>query len=346
MVLYAAPMEVLSRREGGGWKHIHGCWQLLEDMGTPFRRIRFSAEEPLGLADGITEDCRHLIMPYTFWPEAVEEARRRFPSLRVHVQTVNAEPLQHLHRNPLSPRHGVRSLRTLWGMLRLGWRDSRCRRGAHTLLGISAWDDSHYWRRLPGGARIEWMPYFSPWPRLLPDVKPLPWDRRDRSVVCMPGQLDRIGHLSASRFSALADALSRVFPADSWRFLLTPGIVQTEEKPATSARVTLLPAIDGPWQLLCRSRAVAVLTHLGFGMKTTIVDALAAGCHVLVNPRLLRRLPDEVAKACLPCDASDNTRWKAIAKSLEARPRPHSVNEHLRERARSALARALRMSPC
>ena len=127
----------------------------------------------------------------------------------------------------------------------------------------------------------------------------------------------------------------------SWKFQVSGG-VSPEESERIPTPLQPLGFVDEPWDLMCRVKAVAVLTPLGFGSKTTIIDGLAAGCHVLVHPKLARRLPQETAEHCLPVDPSASP--EAIADLLTQTALPpieHSINEQLRNASIQALRTAL-----
>ena len=88
---------------------------------------------------------------------------------------------------------------------------------------------------------------------------------------------------------------------------------------------------------MCTVRAVAVLTPLGFGFKTTVVDGLAAGCHVIVHRKLASRLPAAVVDACIQFDPERDD-IDSVAAALERPPPGVGLNERLRDAA-AAVAR-------
>src|SRR5207302_11091767 len=99
---------------------------------------------------------------------------------------------------------------------------------------------------------------------------------------------------NVANFQALADHLP-VTSGTKWSFLLTWWSQWHDRVPDVNAPVEILREVAEPWDLLCQVRALAVLTPIGFGLKTTVVDGLAAGCHVIVHERLAGRLPPGVA---------------------------------------------------
>jgi hypothetical protein len=219
-------------------------------------------------------------------------------------------------------------------------RDWHSRRAADSLLGISDWDNRHYWRGLPGHARIEYMPYFSPWPFLRPQVTRPAWSERRAAIVSMGGNFDPSGLANVINLNALAAKLP-TRASDHWAFQLTWWSQWHDATPPVNANVEVLRQCDEPWDLLCEVRALAVLTHLGFGFKTTIVDGLAAGCHVIVHAKLADRLPPDVVRLCLICDPSDDGHIATVAEALATPPPLHDVNERLRQRTIDVLRSTL-----
>ena len=332
MFVHAVPDYINAREYGAGnWKAVEANRMAVADLGIPVQSVAFPADDPETLLSFLTPDTRHLMIEYSLWPELQAKVKKRYPHLNVHVRTHNAEAYHYLHRNTRRRLDYVRP--GLWRKFgELIARDSRSRRYADSLLGISAWDNEHYWRWLPGPARVAYLPYFSPWPDVRPQVEPPAWEQRRPTIVSMGGNFDPSGLVNVANFNAIADRLS-MNSSERWSFQLTWWSQWHERVPSVSTRVEILRQCDEPWDLLCEVRALAVLTHLGFGFKTTIVDGLAAGCHVIVHPRLAPRLPKDIADLCIVCDPANDAHMARLAHTLSMPPRHHEVNRLLRERA-------------
>jgi hypothetical protein len=224
--------------------------------------------------------------------------------------------------------------------MRLAARDLVCRRIADTLLGISEWDNRHYWNRLPGRARVIDVPYVSPWPQLRPQVRPAAWGTRPRVILAMPGGSDAIGVAAQRNFKSLAESFASAGLAERWQFLLSPGWEEAERLKPDGPLATY-PGVFEPWDALCAVRAVAVLTPLGFGAKTTIFDAIAAGCHVILDTRLMRRLPQWLRTRCIPLECIETIDAAALEERLERSPQPPDFHEAIWRQALSGLKAAL-----
>jgi hypothetical protein len=141
-------------------------------------------------------------------------------------------------------------------------------------------------------------------------------------------------------FSRMTEALSSSSAFKDWRFRLSPGLLGGQEVPNLSRRVERMNELDQPWDLLCSVRALAVLTPLGFGTKTTIIDALAAGCHVLVHPVLASRLPDYLRSACIEYSETHERSPESLAAMLAMQP-AGSRGHALKAKAETGLKRML-----
>ena len=345
MILCVIPEVLKGSYSAGNWKDVTALNLLLQGKGLRHEVVYFDPAHREEILNRCRPEVTDLIMHYTFWPEMLKDIRQIAPHMRLHLRAHNAEALQNWTREVTCRRMGYEKARAIYGSMRLLWKDARCRMCADTILGINIRDNEHYWRRLPGRACVRHLPYHSPWPRLRPQVTPVDWPRRECAILCMAGHRDMIGRSMISGFESLAGAFVRAGAAADWRFLLSPGVFGSGRHDVASAPVVLTERIEEPWDLLCRAKAVAVMTDLGHGTKTTVVDALAAGCHVIIHPGLAASLTKEVAAACVGCDPSDASRVKDLIARLDRPPIPQRLNEQLRDEALAVLLETLRRGP-
>jgi hypothetical protein len=188
-----------------------------------------------------------------------------------------------------------------------------------------------------------YLPYFCPWPQLRPEVKLPRWEDRRPAILSMGGNFDPSGIANFNHFDLMSGQLS-IRMQEPWSYLLTWWSQWHEAVPQVSAHIEIERNCEQPWDLLCETRALAVLTHLGFGFKTTVVDGLAAGCHVIVHPRLAERLPKEVSALCLLCDPHKEGDVARLATALAKPPARHRLNEDLCQRAADTLKASLSSS--
>jgi hypothetical protein len=296
--------------------------------------------------DSIIDRCRvvgatHIIVYYSFLPELPNRLKKEIPEAKVYVRTVNAEAFQHWQRSEIGFIPNYKNLRSIYGAVRLAWRDTLCKRNAEGLLGISEWDNKHYWGRLPGKAIVHDVPYHCPWPIIRSQVKPTDWSDRQNQFVCLAGGRDAIGRAMVEGFNQLADALGDTPEFRDWKFLLSPGILHRNVDDVLSPRVERMTSLEEPWDLLCSVRVLAVLTPLGFGCKTSIIDALTAGCQVLVHPVLAKRLPVTVRARCIELSPGKGVPAKLLAGMLQQEPDSRGVDQALRTQAMDGIQRAL-----
>lgn len=319
MIHLVVPASREGPRGAGQWKDLQGIRIVLDRLGG-FREFRFDGSNIGELAERIGEAADPVVWYYSFWPEAMEALRRRCPRVRIVLRTVNAEALQHWTRAAKDWRR-LRGLpRDAYGFVRLLWRDRRCARAADALAGISPRDDQRYWSRLAGPGKVATVPYLCPWPFLLPGIRPRPWDERENLVLCLPGSRDTIGRGHVEAFARLAARPE--FAA--WRFAASAGFADPADDRLPEA-VERLGHLAEPWEWLCRVKGVAVLSPHGHGCKTTVADALAAGCRVLMHPRQHARLAPADQQQVLPVDPDSQNRIEDIVASLAQPPREDAV---------------------
>lgn len=324
----------------GQWKDIEGFCELARGLGMELELFECDEERH----DSVVARCESLaatdiVLYYSFHPELLIALRRAMPATRLYVRTVNAEAFQHWQRAKVGFAPTYENIRQFYGVLRLAWRDALCKRHADALLGISEWDNRVYWRHLPGSAKVIDVPYQCPWPHIRPRVTPLDWRSRRQEVVCLAGGRDPIGSSMVRGFSRMAEALDGSSVLKGWRFRLSPGLLGGDEVPDLSKKVERMKDLDEPWDLLCCVKALAVVTPLGFGTKTTIIDALTAGCHVVVHPVLASRLPDSLRTACIEYSETYERNPASLADAL-AMPPPDSPIRALKAVAESGFKRA------
>ena len=340
MLIHAVPSFVEDSFGAGNWKDIKARSLLWPQLGVASRTIYFDKRNAEELVESCTPETTDVVLEYTRWPWLVEAIKRHRGSTRVHVRAHNAEALQQIHREPLGLVPNPRNLRNAGRFVKALGRDFRCTRAADSVLGISEWDNRRYWRFLTASSSLRYLPYYCPWPDLGWGTPSANWDDREPWIVCMPAGNDAIAVGAIRGFERFASRVGPVAGHD-WRFALTGGLSSRQRSATRSDVLDELDHIDDPWGLLCRVRAVAMLSDLGFGMKTTIVDALAAGCHVLVATGLYRRLPESIRPLCISLDPEGDFNVKLLMARLADSPPPHDLNKQLKSQAIKVLGDVL-----
>jgi hypothetical protein len=319
----------------GYWKDFEGRRILCEEIGIPFQRTWFDPADLSRVKMLVDDDTTDIIIEYSMYPELIRELRREFPHLKLHVRIHNAEARQHLHRNPFRFSRPVNSMRIAYGAFRLARQDRCSALFADSLLGISEYDHHHYWNWIAPSVKKIYLPYFSPWPELRPSIAPKTWEEKRRQFVCMPGGWDLLSVEQRDNFSRLARLYKKTQSIIPIEFLITD---YTQEVQPGKAHVRNIGKVSEPWDLLCESRALSLLTDLGFGSKTTIVDASAAHCRVLVGRRVYERLANEMKSVCIPVSLKDLKAGRLVFEFDIAEDRDASkYNITLRNQAKNAL---------
>lgn len=305
LIVHIVPSSVLANTWQGSYKDTISRTEFFQQNCNNYRQILVDDDNPEIVRrelDG-SQGTRFLV-EYTTFPRTLKWIRQAFPQSFIAVRSHNLEPLQHLDNNGWWPRRGP--LWMLYGMLRLAAADRACKRYADAIYSISDWENRAYWNRLPGRARVEWLPYHCP-QHLLPESAISPDGRR--RIACLPtSQQNRKSSDLVSRFIRFAEQM-KTHCGREYEFMVT-GDLSHWKLPRSDA-VTFTGMIDDLRSFLGTVRAVCLLSPLGHGFKTTIGDSLAHGCHVLAHPTLARRCPVSMAPAIIPVDtdrAEDITR--------------------------------------
>ncbi len=323
MFLHFIPARDLANLHHGTYKDVISRVRWLETRFPAYRQIPVSGDDPVVVDSALTGGVRleGALVEYSYYPRIVGHLKRLAPQACVAVRAINLEPLQFLGNHGWFPERGP--LWMLFGMGRLLSQDIRVKRTADVILSINEWENRKYWNWLPGKASVEWLPYRCP-EHLLPP-HPLPYGQR-RIIACMPtSHENRKSRDLVIRFQDFATAMKRSGSRDA--FVVT-GSLETWTLPSCAA-VTYSGFIGNPADFMGTCRAVALLSPLGYGVKTTAADALAAGAHVLAHPDLVRRSPAAVRPFLLPLDSNRPLDAAAVARTLEEPPQGMALHQEL-----------------
>jgi hypothetical protein len=137
-----------------------------------------------------------------------------------------------------------------------------------------------------------------------------------------------------SEFARFRASTASFTGLNDWNFQLTAGLVGTRSSETFFGLTHLSKDVD-IWDTLQSIRAVAVLGHLGYGLKTTIVDAIAAGCHVILSPTMWDRLPIDLRPYCVVWNSRKPESIEEIATRIEQEPPNDGKFENARRRKRA-----------
>lgn len=207
---------------------------------------------------------------------------------------------------------------------------------ADRVLAISESDARSYWRRLGNQGRVTTVPYFIP-------VAPIAAPRaRARLCVCVTAVLDNpLAQDALHNFCEMVSSLGS--QQDDWSFCV---IGSGRPRAPTPSRVRVLGQVDSASQFLLGATCVALLSDFGRGFKTKILEAIQAGCWVLLTPVLYSRLPAVITPFCITVQpGADGNLASALAKC--DRPWPlGDPNAVLKRDAFAALDEVLGLDRC
>lgn len=292
----------------------------------PFRR------GPHGVADALAGARGHgpvdLVLVETVPLDVA--ALRQLTGVPVAVRSQNAELL---HRwdwaraatRPLDRlRYASRGVRGLAREVGLG---------GTTVLPISDWEAAHYYRRFKTAARVDVVPFYLT-PEYAEPVQPDHPSRRPRLLMLGTTSPNPLIDDGVRAFDALARHLG-----DASVSLAMTGNVPRGVR--LDDRIDVLGMVASPIEALREASHVVLPSPLGHGFKTKILEALVAGCRVLVHERLHRRLPPEVRAACDPLDPADLDGVRRLLAAGPTNVDAMAVNEALRRRSDEAMDRLL-----
>ena len=273
---------------------------------------------------------KQILFEYSHYARMMGRTRQLYPEIGIAVRAHNIEPLQHLDNHGWMPKRGP--FWVLYGISRLLMSDIRTKQLADVILSINEWEKRAYWDWLPGRAKVEWLPYISP-DHLLP-VKPEPFENR-KIIACLPTSQENRKSLDlVFRFQQFAREMKRQGSRNE--FVVTGNL--KEWKLPAYPEVNYAGFIDDLPRFMGRCRAVCMLSPLGYGFKTTIADALAAGAHVIAHPDLIRRTPRHVQRFLISADQ----KMGMLLSSLQVAPQAGSVRVDSIRRAGEIMNRFFR----
>lgn len=324
-VLHIVPETVLANEHQGAYKDVFSRTRWLQAHAGCYQQRAVAGDDP-AIADGWPLDPppTHILFEYSRFPRLLARLQAAHPRAKLLVRTHNIEPLQHLDNWGWRPPRGT--LWLLYGLGRLLRQDMACARKADAILSINEWEDGVYWKWLAVRARVEWLPYVCP-EQLIPR-QPMPYENRTL-IACVPtSKKNRKSWDLVVRFCELARQMKRLGGPEE--FVVTGRLDGWGLPPCPE--VTFAGFIEDLSGLLGRCRAVAMPSPLGYGFKTTLGDAFAAGAHALVHPRLVQRSPAMIRPYLIPVDSTCRSSIQAAADQLRIPPRGMELHSRLRAR--------------
>jgi hypothetical protein len=334
LIIHIVPSSVFTNTWQGSYKDTISRATFLNEISDNYRQIRVDDDCPKTLRAELQGTRGALfLVEYTTFPRIVKWIRQTYPKSFIAVRSHNLEPLQHLDNNGWWPARGP--FWVLYGMLRLAAADLVNKRHANIIYSINEWENQVYWNRLPGRAKVEWLPYHCP-QHLLPE--PTISNNQRWRIACLPtSQMNRKSRDLVYRFIRFAEQMQKLC-GGKYEFVIT-GDLSHWDLPRSEA-VHYTGMINDLRSFLPSVRAVCLLSPLGHGFKTTIGDSIAHGCHVLVHPALARRCPGVLAPAIVPVDSERATDVARACERLSGEWLSSEIDSRLKQMNRLMLTTA------
>jgi len=327
----------------GSTKDVRGRTEYFAERGIAVREYlsagRSDAELLAHLRSLDLSECDAIVLEYETYIDSMTYLRDAHPHVRRLVRAHNAN-FPHQIDNFLGRTRMGENERAAED-IRVAWerfdQDARCAEIADVLLAITDWEAEHYWAPLAGAGKVVNVPYFLPRSFAFPPPKLPP----GKLCVCFMGTGAQMTPLlyDAARntidlVAAAGDALA------DWDFAIT-GSIKPKDILDPLGRVRATGLLPSPAPILEEARVVTLLSDLGMGFKTKILEAISAGCWVLLTPDVFARLPEAVRPWCKAVRADDVQGFIVALRACEAEPPAGDPTAELRAQAFAALDQAL-----
>lgn len=333
LILHIIPHHVFLNHYQGSYKDVIGRVRLLENNPNGYRQVIVESHKPLPFDELLGNmQPSHILVEYSSLGRIVAALRLRYPKAFIAVRAHNIEPLQQFDNRGWFPLRKLPQL--LYSCLRLLHTDWMSARNADTIYSINQWEAENYWNKMPGCNSVHWLPYFTP-----DSMLPKHYVAERNIIACLPSSLEhRKTRDLVSRFARFAEAAKPFSKSD---IFAVSGDLSTWKMEIPSS-IELTGLIGDLPSYMARVKAVALLSPLGYGFKTTIADAIAAGCYVIVHPSIYKRCPDMLRPACIELRSLNGKDISQVLKHIEA---PFPLN-HTMEKLREITLRRLETDFC
>ncbi len=293
----------------------------------------------------------HILFDGSFTEQDWHFVRSRWPKAKLVLRSHNSElphrkdacralaaaaPTDDLERQSEDKRDAKRNRRTFLD------RDLAAVKYADCILTIEGLRPSvRYWSWLGYKGELIEAPYFltEEYVHEIEEKQSAGGKRRDWAVCVMSAQPGPLTYHALMRFHQAVKSLGERKP--DWRFRATGRQFWMKNHEHFTPRVKPLGIVDDLLELLVISRAIAVLSELGRGFKTKILEAILCKNWVLVNSTLFKRLPDAVKPYCVVVDLDSAHGFDEALERIQRKEWPGGdPNATLREKNYAAMDRA------
>ena len=321
----------------GATKDIRSRTQYFEDRHFFFVEFRIAGKRRTNFAgdlrklpDKIWKRCRAVILEMTYSATAIGIIRRRAPSAVVMVRSHNAELFHRFHW-AWAQKMSKPAVRSIAHSLKNALLDFMAGVRADYILSISQWEIDNYWKFIAPPKKISYVPFYLP--RIYASELEHPIAKENLCIHFGASTLNPLIKDASYNFIRMVKTLGDGLP--EWQFSVTGDFHAGATE--RSARVRYLGSLDKPYSVLQRSKAIAILSNLGFGFKTKILEAIMAKNFVILPDDLYQRIPGELQPYCIPIDLKSSDSFIGALEKCSRRYPPGDPNADFSRRAFEAL---------
>ena len=218
--------------------------------------------------------------------------------------------------------------------------DKLCSHHADLVLSITDWESRFYWTKFVAPAKILTTPFY------LTDfyLQQIASRTRLKSNICVCLMSTFIGPFLYDALNHFQKQVKWSGPKlPEWDFIVTGKIRKKWRRRQKSISYSGL--VDSPLDILCEAKAMCILSNLGYGFKTKILESIMCGCYVVIPRKLYNRLPETVQPFCKVVDLSDRHSFQQALHAAHDPLPPADPNEHLKKQAHASYIRAFSALP-
>lgn len=332
-IIHIQPDSVLNKSKAfvGSTKDICGREEYFRSRGLNVKLFicpgRADEESLNMLRNSNLNECDAVVFEFETYAKSLAYLKENCPRVLRVVRAINAN-LPHFvdyYRGALRMQSDIPAIETTSAIEHIETAldrfsvDCQCAELADYVLSICDWETEYYWGCLTEKSKVINVPYFLP-DRYSSQIQNI---RKRNLFVCFMGTggiMTPLLYDAGKNTVDLVNALPQGIAKD-WMFSIT-GRIRPTDIFDPLGRLIPTGRVPSPLPILAEARVVSILSNLGMGFKTKILEAIQAGCWVLVPGDLFSRLPSVVRPWCVPIDLhSSDGLSNALVKCVESAPK-------------------------
>lgn len=289
-------------------------------------------------------DCAAVIFEFETYPLCLKFLKERYPKIVRISRAINANLPHFIDQyrgrsrmiNDGLVNGGCDPLDELRQGLKRYQTDLEVVKYSDYLLSITEWETNYYWKKFPKSCNIITVPYF------IPPQYSIKFDiahTNKNLFVCFMGTAGLMSPLLYDAGKNTVDIINSLPKniVSNWVWCIT-GQLKPINILGELGPIMPVGRVKDPYLLLSDAKIVSILSDLGMGFKTKILEAVEAGCWVFVTKNLYARLPVEVLSSCCIVDPNSTSSFIAALKKCSSfDPPENNANENLKNSAYKAL---------